>query len=140
MSPLARAASPTPATRGSSSTSMATRYIISSSGITPTAAMRRGSTTFWPPAGWIASTNTSSSARGVPLGQQPRHKRDPTRRVDLTERFDDAGFAAYGFYRKGSVLATALWDAYLNLGGSSSSDHVRRGAPMPWCTPIWRCW
>lgn len=50
------------------------------------------------------------------------------RRCDLEERFDDAGFDAYGFYKKGNVYATGLWDVYQNIGGNSGNPNVRRQA------------
>ena len=53
---------------------------------------------------------------------------DPKRRVDLSERFDDQGFSGYGFYFKGDVLATALWDIFLNIGGNSPNADERKAA------------
>ncbi|MGH3714609.1 MAG: M36 family metallopeptidase [Micromonosporaceae bacterium] len=53
---------------------------------------------------------------------------DPKRRLDLPERFDDAGFASYGAYHKGDILATALWDIFLNIGGASAHPGVRQNA------------
>ncbi|MGH3737592.1 MAG: M36 family metallopeptidase [Micromonosporaceae bacterium] len=53
---------------------------------------------------------------------------DPKRRLDLPERFDDAGFANYGAYHKGDILATALWDVFLNIGGASAHPGVRQAA------------
>ncbi|NTW83609.1 MAG: hypothetical protein HGB36_09630 [Chlorobiaceae bacterium] len=47
------------------------------------------------------------------------------RRCDLAARFDDSGYSSYGFYKKGNVYATALWDIYLNIGGGSSNSGVR---------------
>ncbi|MCX6674006.1 MAG: M36 family metallopeptidase [Methanothrix sp.] len=52
----------------------------------------------------------------------------PTRRVDLTQRFDDGAFPGYDFYFKGNVHATALWDIFLNIGGNSPNANVRKAA------------
>jgi hypothetical protein len=51
-----------------------------------------------------------------------------TRRMNLTERFDDSGFSSYDFYFKGDVFATALWEIFLNIGGSSSNADTRKVA------------
>jgi len=53
---------------------------------------------------------------------------DPTRRLNLTEKFNDAGFNTYGHDFKGSIFASALWDWFLNMGGSSANANVRRWA------------
>lgn len=52
----------------------------------------------------------------------------PTRRVDLSQRFDDANFGYYDFYFKGNVFATALWEIFLNMGGRSDNPDERRAA------------
>jgi zinc metalloprotease ZmpB len=52
----------------------------------------------------------------------------PTRRVDLTDRFDDSSFNSFDMYHKGDVYATALWDVFLNIGGNSGSEDVRKWA------------
>jgi hypothetical protein len=53
---------------------------------------------------------------------------DDKRRLDLEERFDDARFRTYGMYLKGDILATALWDLFLALGGKSTAAAKRRKA------------
>ncbi|MFD4370649.1 hypothetical protein [Streptomyces sp. NPDC058486] len=50
------------------------------------------------------------------------------RRLDLTQRFDDAGFAGYGPDLRTSMLASALWQCYLGMGGSSNDKFVRAKA------------
>ncbi|MFC9260638.1 hypothetical protein ACFT25_12525 [Streptomyces hydrogenans] len=47
------------------------------------------------------------------------------RRLDLTQRFDDAGFATYSADLRTSMLASALWQCYLGMGGSSKHDSAR---------------
>ncbi len=49
-----------------------------------------------------------------------------TRRVNIPHRFDDQNFSNYDFYLKGNVLATALWDVFLNIGGISSDASIRK--------------
>ncbi|MFA5815599.1 MAG: hypothetical protein WC865_08260 [Bacteroidales bacterium] len=46
---------------------------------------------------------------------------DPTRRCDMEFRFDDPSYDSYGFYKKGTVYAAALWDIYLEIGGKSEN-------------------
>ena len=53
---------------------------------------------------------------------------DPKRRLDLSERFDDPGFSHYSEYLKGDILATALWDLYLAIGGKSPTAATREKA------------
>ena len=79
---------------------------------------------------WLDRFNVHQFQREevFPWDNNPGIHWDPTRRVDRSERFDDAGFAGYGFYFKGSVFATALWDFYLNIGGNSSNENVRKAA------------
>jgi len=43
---------------------------------------------------------------------------DSTRRLDRPERFDDSNFSSYGHDLRGDIFVTALWDCFLNLGGS----------------------
>lgn len=50
---------------------------------------------------------------------------DATRRCDMDYRFDDPKYDTYGFYKKGTVYATALWDIYLETGGKSKSEDDR---------------
>jgi hypothetical protein len=50
------------------------------------------------------------------------------RRVDLADRFDDGNFSSYGRYHKGDVLATALWDLFLNIGGGPGNTSAVRTA------------
>jgi hypothetical protein len=51
----------------------------------------------------------------------------PKRRLDLGEKFSDAGFDGYDMYLQGDVLATALWALFLALGGSGNAV-AREGA------------
>ncbi len=48
------------------------------------------------------------------------------RRVDLTQRFDDSGYSEYPSGLKGSIGATALWDWFINIGGQSSDENIRK--------------
>jgi hypothetical protein len=50
------------------------------------------------------------------------------RRLDRSERFDDAGFNGYDFNLRNSMLGTALWRCYLGMGGDSSDPAVRIAA------------
>ncbi|TSA37072.1 MAG: hypothetical protein D4R64_06225 [Porphyromonadaceae bacterium] len=50
---------------------------------------------------------------------------DPTRRCDMEFRFDDPSYDNYGFYKKGTVYAAALWDIYLEIGGKSENADDR---------------
>lgn len=50
---------------------------------------------------------------------------DPTRRCDMKYRFDDKGYSKYGFYKRGTVYATALWDIYQEMGGKSTNADTR---------------
>lgn len=50
---------------------------------------------------------------------------DSTRRCDMKFRFDDPSYDRYGFYKKGTVYATALWDVYLEIGGKSEDADDR---------------
>jgi hypothetical protein len=50
------------------------------------------------------------------------------RSLNRTERFDDAAFGTYGFDLRNSMLGTALWDAYIGMGGESSDANVRAAA------------
>lgn len=50
---------------------------------------------------------------------------DSTRRCDMKFRFDDPSYDRYGFYKKGTVYATALWDIYLEIGGKSENADDR---------------
>lgn len=50
---------------------------------------------------------------------------DSTRRCDMKYRFDDPQFGHYGFYKKGTVYATALWNIYLETGGKSKKPDDR---------------
>lgn len=52
----------------------------------------------------------------------------PKRRLDLTEKFSDAGFDGYGKYLKGNILATALWDLFLSVGGREADESKRAAA------------
>jgi len=81
-------------------------------------------------ASWLDRYNNHQYQREevFPWDNCPSVHWDATRRVDRNERFDDSGFSGYGFYRKGSVLATALWDIYLNIGGNSTNATVREKA------------
>jgi hypothetical protein len=47
------------------------------------------------------------------------------RRLDTVQRFDDAGFNGFNFNLKNSMLATALWDCYLGMGGDSQYESVK---------------
>ncbi|WP_395358450.1 hypothetical protein ACHGLA_01600 [Streptomyces sp. YH02] len=50
------------------------------------------------------------------------------RRLDLTQRFDDPNFATFSPDVRTSMLASALWQCYLGMGGSSTSEVVREKA------------
>lgn len=50
---------------------------------------------------------------------------DSTRRCDVEFRFDDPSYDNYGFYKKGTVYAAALWDIYLEIGGKSENADDR---------------
>ncbi|MGX1886735.1 hypothetical protein [Streptomyces sp. NPDC055287] len=50
------------------------------------------------------------------------------RRLDLTQRFDDADFDDYTADLRASMLASALWQCYLGMGGRSKDGVVRQKA------------
>ncbi|WP_426367425.1 hypothetical protein [Streptomyces sp. E-08] len=50
------------------------------------------------------------------------------RRLDLTQRFDDADFGDYSAEERTSMLASALWQCYLGMGGKSNVSEVRKKA------------
>ncbi len=50
------------------------------------------------------------------------------RRLDLTQRFDDADFDEYTPDQRASMLATALWQCYVGMGGKSKDPGVRQRA------------
>ncbi|MBL7497408.1 hypothetical protein I6A84_15380 [Frankia sp. CNm7] len=50
------------------------------------------------------------------------------RTLNRVERFDDAGFAGYGFNLRNSMLGTAIWESYLGVGGDSGDAGVRQHA------------
>jgi hypothetical protein len=79
---------------------------------------------------WLDRYNTHQFQREevFPWDNCPNIHWDPSRRVNLTARFDDSGFSGYGFYFKGDIMATALWDLFLNIGGDSSNENVRKAA------------
>jgi hypothetical protein len=52
----------------------------------------------------------------------------PKRRLDLKEKFSDSGFGGYDEYLQGDVLATALWDLFLSLGGSGKVSSRKKAA------------
>lgn len=49
----------------------------------------------------------------------------PEWRHDITERFDDPNFSSYSSVLRRSIVGTALWDLYLNMGGSSQDEGKR---------------
>jgi len=53
---------------------------------------------------------------------------DSTRRCDMKFRFDDPSYDRYGFYKKGTVYAVALWDIYQEIGGKSENADDRLNA------------
>ncbi|GIH92737.1 hypothetical protein ACFFMN_37225 [Planobispora siamensis] len=50
------------------------------------------------------------------------------RTLDRAERFDDAAFFRYGANLRNSMLGTAVWQAYLGLGGDSDDRDRRQRA------------
>ncbi|WP_435971986.1 hypothetical protein [Streptomyces sp. Qhu_M48] len=60
-----------------------------------------------------------------PFDNNLRDSWSKDRRLDLTQRFDDPGFATYGPDVRTSMLASALWQCYLGMGGSSKNATVR---------------
>jgi len=47
------------------------------------------------------------------------------RRLNLAQRFDDPDFKSYGIYLVGNILATALWDLYVSIGGDDAAPATR---------------
>lgn len=64
-------------------------------------------------------------ANPFPWDNNPAASWDSTRRCDRKYRFDDKGYDKYGFYKKGTVYATALWEIYLTMGGQSPHPETR---------------
>ncbi len=77
---------------------------------------------------WVDRYNTHQYVRTemFPWDNNSGDEWSSIRRVDLTQRFDDQGFTSYASTLKGAIGATALWDWFLNIGGSSSNADVRK--------------
>ncbi|MFJ8596601.1 hypothetical protein [Streptomyces sp. NPDC093598] len=63
-----------------------------------------------------------------PFDNNPHDEWSKGRRLDLTQRFDDADFDDYTPDVRTSMLASALWRCYLGMGGSSKEGAVRKKA------------
>ncbi|MFF8605530.1 hypothetical protein ACF06X_06290 [Streptomyces sp. NPDC015346] len=61
-----------------------------------------------------------------PFDNNPKDEWSKGRRLDLTQRFDDANFDDYTPDVRASMLASALWRCYLGMGGSSKNGEVRK--------------
>lgn len=79
---------------------------------------------------WVDQFNDHQYARSemFPWDNNAANQWSSIRRVDLTQKFSDAGYSGYGSTLKGAIGATAMWDCYLNLGGNSSNAYVRKWA------------
>ncbi|MFJ6575572.1 hypothetical protein ACIQMY_06350 [Streptomyces sp. NPDC091368] len=65
-------------------------------------------------------------AETFPFDHNAKDVPGSVRRLDLSQRFDDAGFDDYAADLRTSMLATALWQCYLGIGGSKP-DAASRG-------------
>lgn len=79
---------------------------------------------------WVDRYNKHQYVRAemFPWDNNSGNEWSSIRRVDLNQRFDDAGFSGYQATLQGAIGATALWDWFLNIGGNSSSEGVRKWA------------
>jgi hypothetical protein len=79
---------------------------------------------------WLDRLNTRQFQRAAvfPWDNNAALNWGPKRRLDLKEKFSDAGFNQYGMYLKGDVLATALWDLFLAVGGSRTAAARQKAA------------
>lgn len=67
-------------------------------------------------------------ANPFPWDNNPTSGWDPERRCDMGFRFDDPDFDRFRLHKKGTVLASALWDIYLEMGGKSVEADERLAA------------
>jgi hypothetical protein len=79
---------------------------------------------------WVDRYNKHQYVRAemFPWDNNSGNEWSSIRRVDLTQRFDDSGFSGYQSTLQGAIGATALWDWFLNIGGNSISEGVRKWA------------
>ncbi|MFE9859055.1 hypothetical protein [Streptomyces sp. NPDC005780] len=63
-----------------------------------------------------------------PFDNNAKDVPNSVRRLDLPQRFDDAGFDGYAADLRTSMLASALWQCYLGIGGANSDAGVREAA------------
>lgn len=63
-----------------------------------------------------------------PFDNNPIDQWSNLRTLDRVERFDDAGFPAYNYTLRNSMLGTVIWESYLGVGGDSTSVTVRQRA------------
>ena len=79
---------------------------------------------------WVDRYNPHQYAREemFPWDNNSGDEWSTIRRVNLAQRFDDAGFSGYGATLQGAIGATALWDWFSNIGGGSSNENVRKWA------------
>lgn len=71
------------------------------------------------------NTNGHRRTEVFPWDNNANDQWSTVRRLDRTERFDDAGFAGYNFNLKNSMLGTAFWDCYIGMGGDSNNASLR---------------
>ena len=81
-------------------------------------------------AAWLDQFNTHKFQRTAvfPWDNCSAVNWGPKRRLDLKEKFSDRGFDGYDMYLQGDVLATALWDLFLALGGSGTAPARKKAA------------
>ena len=79
---------------------------------------------------WLDRFNTRKFQRSTvfPWDNNADVNYDAKRRLDLDERFDDSGFGSYPMYLKGDILATALFELFLDLGGSGTVTKRKQAA------------
>jgi hypothetical protein len=74
------------------------------------------------------NANQHRRTETFPFDNNATNRWSTERTLDRAERFDDAGFAGYGFNLRNSMLGTAVWESYLGMGGGSPDPLVRRQA------------
>ncbi|MGR6963956.1 hypothetical protein ACU610_05810 [Geodermatophilus sp. URMC 61] len=74
------------------------------------------------------NANQHRRTETFPFDNNATNRWSDERTLDRAERFDDAGFAGYGFNLRNSMLGTAVWESYLGMGGGSPDPLVRRRA------------
>lgn len=79
---------------------------------------------------WLDRFNTNQFQREsvFPWDNNNHDRYSSERFFNTARKFSDANFSSLGIHTKGSVLAAALWDLYLRMGGDSAAADEREKA------------